>query len=94
MLSLADDTLVNRTRELGDEASDGSAHPLFPEDTSAADPASMGVAVILGGWTRGGNASTNYNGAVQSQIDFLYGSGTPKTTDGAFSHRVDGLQLW
>ncbi|KAI3614913.1 glycoside hydrolase family 105 protein [Moniliophthora roreri] len=61
------------------------------QDGSAADPASIGVAVLLANWTRqGGN---DYAGAAKDQLDFLY-QRVPRSSEGALSHRVDSVQLW
>ncbi|KAG2155213.1 Six-hairpin glycosidase-like protein [Suillus bovinus] len=63
-------------------------------DTSAGDPASIGVAVLLANWTgQGALDSLNYAGAAQDQLDFLF-QNVSRTTDGALSHKVDQLQLW
>ncbi|KAH7910426.1 Six-hairpin glycosidase-like protein [Hygrophoropsis aurantiaca] len=64
------------------------------QDASAADPASIGIAVILANWTGQGNIDDlDYAGAAQDQLDFLF-TDVPKTSDGALSHRVDQVQLW
>lgn len=71
-------------------------------DGSAADPASNGITILMANWTglaardSTSNSSLNYDyaRAAQSQLDFLFSSNVPKTSDGAFSHRVDQLQLW
>ncbi|KAJ2925863.1 hypothetical protein H1R20_g11230, partial [Candolleomyces eurysporus] len=81
--------------------SGGSPQPLMP-DGSAADPASNGVTILMANWTglaardSASNSSLNYDyaAAAKSQLDFLYSSSVPKTSDGAISHRVDQLQLW
>ncbi|KAJ2916912.1 hypothetical protein MD484_g3483, partial [Candolleomyces efflorescens] len=81
--------------------SGGSPQPLMP-DGSAADPASNGVTILMANWTglaardSGSNSSLNYDyaAAAKSQLDFLFSSSVPKTSDGAISHRVDQLQLW
>lgn len=66
------------------------AQPLMP-DGSAADPASIGIAVLLANWTQ--QDGQDYAGAAKDQLDFLY-QNVPKTIDGAISHRVSELQLW
>ncbi|THH15899.1 hypothetical protein EW146_g4644 [Bondarzewia mesenterica] len=64
-------------------------------DASAGDPASIGVAVLLANWTgMGGQDGLEYGGAAQDQLNFLYSSSVPKTSDGAISHRTSEVQLW
>ncbi|KAG1760255.1 Six-hairpin glycosidase-like protein [Suillus occidentalis] len=63
-------------------------------DTSAGDPASIGVAVLLANWTgQGAIDGLDYAGAARDQLDYLF-QNVSKTNDGALSHRVDQLQLW
>lgn len=63
-------------------------------DTSAGDPASIGVAVLLANWTgQGAIDGLDYAGAARDQLDYLF-QNVSKTSDGALSHRVDQLQLW
>ncbi|KAG2049356.1 Six-hairpin glycosidase [Suillus hirtellus] len=63
-------------------------------DTSAGDPASIGVSVLLANWTgQGALDGLDYAGAAQDQLHYLF-QNVSKTEDGAFSHRVDQLQLW
>ena len=61
------------------------------QDGSAADPASIGVAVLLANWT--GQGGEDYAGAAKDQLDFLQFN-VPRTSDGAISHRVAQVQLW
>ncbi|KIJ06485.1 hypothetical protein PAXINDRAFT_182676 [Paxillus involutus ATCC 200175] len=64
------------------------------QDTSAGDPASIGVAVLLANWTgQGAIDGLDYAGAAQDQLDFLF-QNAPKTSDGAISHRMEQVQLW
>ncbi|KAJ7285820.1 glycoside hydrolase family 105 protein [Mycena rebaudengoi] len=68
--------------------------PLMGGDGSAADPASIGVAVLIANWTGQGAADgQDYAGAARDQINFLYSS-VPRTMDGAISHRTNEIQLW
>jgi len=60
-------------------------------DGSAADPASIGVCVLIANWTKAGDL--DYAGAAKSQIDYLF-TMVPRTSDGAISHRLSQLQLW
>jgi hypothetical protein len=64
-------------------------------DGSAADPASLGVAVVLANWTIPvGNVSQSAFGqAAEEQVRALL-ENTPKTEDGAISHRVEEVALW
>ncbi|KAG2088566.1 uncharacterized protein F5147DRAFT_726818 [Suillus discolor] len=63
-------------------------------DTSAGDPASIGVSVLLANWTgQGALDGLDYAGAAQDQLHYLF-QNVSKTKDGAFSRRVDQLQLW
>ncbi|KAG1856048.1 Six-hairpin glycosidase-like protein [Suillus subalutaceus] len=63
-------------------------------DTSAGDPASIGVAVLLANWTgQGALDGLDYAGAARDQLDYLF-QNVSKTSDGAISHIVDQLQLW
>lgn len=72
----------------------GSAPQPFMQDGSAADPASIGVAVLIANWTGQGNGQVDYSDRARQQVDYLFSSAVPKTADGAISHRVDSLQLW
>lgn len=60
-------------------------------DASAADPASIGIAVLLANWT--GQRGEDYAGAAKDQLDFLQFR-VPRTSDGAISHRTSQVQLW
>lgn len=63
----------------------------FMSDVSAADPASIGVCILIANWTNAGNL--DYGAAATSQIEYLF-TAVPKTPDGAISHRVAQVQLW
>ncbi|THH32646.1 hypothetical protein EUX98_g1533 [Antrodiella citrinella] len=68
--------------------------PLVANDGSSADPASIGVAVLLANWTgQGSTDGVDYAGAAQSQLEYLL-TQVPRTSDGAISHRVSEVQLW
>jgi hypothetical protein len=60
-------------------------------DGSAADPASIGVAVLLANWT--GQGGEDYAGAAKDQLDYLQFR-VPRTSDGAISHRTSEVELW
>lgn len=98
--TLADIYTIARTAvaALPSPPTNGSGQPLFLGDTSAGDPPSVGIAVLIANWTdfqsgqqRGGY---DYAGAAMAQVDYLFGPDVPKTSDGAISHRVSQLQLW
>ncbi|KAK4047085.1 hypothetical protein OIV83_005648 [Microbotryomycetes sp. JL201] len=64
-------------------------------DGSAADPASLGVAVILSNYTspEGQQTRQQMARAAQDQLEALLRD-TPRTNDGAISHRVEEVSLW
>ncbi|ETW76346.1 hypothetical protein HETIRDRAFT_65769 [Heterobasidion irregulare TC 32-1] len=94
--SLADVLSIAQNIVSGRAKSNGNAtgpQPLIA-DGSAADPASIGVAVLLANWTGLGRVDgLDYAGAARDELDFLFND-VPKTSDGAFSHRVSQVQLW
>ncbi|KAF9231375.1 hypothetical protein BU15DRAFT_90927 [Melanogaster broomeanus] len=64
------------------------------QDTSAGDPASIGVAVLLANWTGQRTVDgLDYAGAARDQVEFLF-QDVPKSVDGAISHRMSQVQLW
>jgi Glycosyl Hydrolase Family 88 len=90
VFSIAHNVVANRTISNGNIT---GPQPLI-NDTSAGDPASIGIAVLLasytGQWAKDG---LNYAGAAQDQLDFLF-EAVPHTSDGAISHLVHEVQLW
>ncbi|KAG8819424.1 hypothetical protein FRC18_012092 [Serendipita sp. 400] len=62
------------------------------DDGSVADPASLGVTVLLANWTGAGNGA-DFGGAAQRELSYLLEK-APKTAEGAISHRMDKTQLW
>ncbi|KAF8152554.1 Six-hairpin glycosidase-like protein [Crassisporium funariophilum] len=62
-------------------------------DGSAADPASIGMSVLLANWTGQDGGDIDYAGAATDQLDYLFQK-VPMTSDGAISHRVEQVQLW
>ncbi|KIK55319.1 hypothetical protein GYMLUDRAFT_175753 [Collybiopsis luxurians FD-317 M1] len=91
VFSIASGVVKNRTSS--------NNHTTGPQplvnDSSAADPASIGPAVLLANWTGLGNSDgVDYAGAAKDQLDYLYSDNVPKSSDGAISHRVGELQLW
>ena len=83
--SIAKTTVQNGGRGTGPK-------PLTP-DGSAADPASIGVSVLIANWTGQDKGQVDYDAAARSQVEYLFTAVT-KTSDGALSHRVDQLELW
>ncbi|KAG5339433.1 hypothetical protein C0989_004266 [Termitomyces sp. Mn162] len=81
------DVVANRSQSNGNIT---GPQPLI-NDMSAADPASIGFAVLIANWT--GQGGEDYAGAAKDQLDFLEFS-VPRTGDGAISHRVNQVQLW
>lgn len=59
-------------------------------DESAADPASLGVPVLLAGMMQSGEL--NYMEAAANQLEALMQ--TPRSPSGAISHRQEEAQLW
>ncbi|KAJ3783584.1 Six-hairpin glycosidase [Lentinula aff. detonsa] len=88
VFSIAKGVVNNRTASNGNIT---GPQPLVADD-SAADPASIGTAVLLANWTNLGDG-VDYAGAALDQLNFLYEK-VPKTSDGAISHRTGEVQLW
>lgn len=84
------DIVTNREEANGPDAQ--PPLPLMP-DGSAADPASIGFAVLLANWTNEDGGQVDYATAAQEQLDFLL-TKTPRAPNGAISHRVSEAQLW
>jgi hypothetical protein len=90
VLSIAKTVVSNRSTSNGGKT---GPQPLI-NDSAAADPASIGMAVLLANWTgQGQGDGLDYAGAAQDQLDFLF-QNVPKTSDGAISHRTEQVQLW
>ena len=83
---------LNAVAALPPPPQNGTGQPFFWGDTSAADPASIGMAVLLANWTN--QLGEDYASAATAQVEYLFGPLVPKTSDGAISHRVSQLQLW
>ncbi|KAF9265957.1 hypothetical protein L218DRAFT_1019001 [Marasmius fiardii PR-910] len=103
VLTIARDVVRNQTQTTNSNGTTStststSTGPLpLMRDDSAADPASIGPAVLLAAWTNSQNqdgSGLNYTAAAKSQLEYLYSSAVPKTSDGAISHRVPEVQLW
>ncbi|KAG9034980.1 hypothetical protein FRB95_012270 [Tulasnella sp. JGI-2019a] len=86
--------LLSIARTAVNNRAEGSEQ-LWGAGTSAGDPASLGVAVLLGNWTNASGAV--YSQAAQQQLDLLM-TGTPRVASGlaagAISHRADSVALW
>ncbi|KAG5644561.1 hypothetical protein DXG03_008135 [Asterophora parasitica] len=67
--------------------------PLIAAQGSAADPASIGVAVLLANWTSPDPSSTAFSDAASGQLEHLLHH-VPRSPQGAISHRQDEVQLW
>ncbi|KAJ8087296.1 hypothetical protein PM082_006126 [Marasmius tenuissimus] len=87
VLSIARNTVSGRSSSNGNIQ---GPQPLM-KDGSAADPASIGVAVLLANWTKQGGQ--DYAGAAKDQLDYLYQK-VPRSSEGAISHRTEDVQLW
>ncbi|KAF9255369.1 glycoside hydrolase family 105 protein [Marasmius fiardii PR-910] len=87
VFSIANNIVSNRGSSNGNVQ---GPQPLMA-DGSAADPASIGVAVLLANWTK--QEGGDYAGAAKDQLDFLY-TKVPRASDGAMSHRNENVQLW
>lgn len=61
------------------------------QDGSVADPASLGVIILIANWT--GQKDGDYAGAAKSQLDYLLND-APRDSNGAISHRSEKVQLW
>ncbi|RDB20479.1 hypothetical protein Hypma_012481 [Hypsizygus marmoreus] len=66
---------------------------LIANQGSAADPASIGVSVLLANWTRPDLSVTAFANAAGGQLEHLL-SQVPRSDQGAISHREDQVQLW
>ncbi|KDR71838.1 hypothetical protein GALMADRAFT_74638 [Galerina marginata CBS 339.88] len=87
--AIAHNIVANRTK-----ANNNTSGPqAFLPDGSAADPASIGVCVLLANWTGQDSGQLDYAGAAKDQLDYLL-QVVPRTSDGAISHRVSQVQLW
>ncbi|KAJ3505924.1 hypothetical protein NLJ89_g7157 [Agrocybe chaxingu] len=67
--------------------------PLIPNQGSAADPASIGVAVLLANWTRTDTRNSAFADAASGQLEYLLDH-APRSPTGAISHRANEVQLW
>jgi len=67
--------------------------PLTDGQGSAADPASIGQAVLLRNWTRVDLTDTRFSTAAGEQLGYLLHV-APRANSSAISHRDDQVQLW
>lgn len=72
---------------------DADPAPLLP-DSSVADPASVGIAMLLANWTNLDSNDDQYERAARNQYNYLFSDSVPKTGQGAISHRLEEAQLW
>lgn len=87
--AIAKEVVTNRTL-----SNNGTVGPQpLVNDSSAADPASIGVSVLIANLTGQDAGQVDYAGAATDQLNYLFND-VPKTSDGAISHRVAQLQLW
>jgi hypothetical protein len=96
ILSIAHTVVLNRSTAIASSSNTliGPQPLVINESTSAGDPASLGVSVLLASWTgMWARDGLDYAGAAQGQFDFLLEE-VPRTEDGAISHLVDEVQLW
>jgi len=92
IISIAQTTMNNRPASGTSAGTQGST--LLP-DGAAADPASLGVTILLANASTG-DAQINgvgYGTAASEEIDYLLYD-VPRTSSGAISHRADQAQLW
>ncbi|KAG8899245.1 hypothetical protein FRB99_006846 [Tulasnella sp. 403] len=76
---------------IGRQAVNSRSNQQLMPDGSAGDPASIGVAVLLGNRTNAPGA--NWAPAATDQLNALFNN-TPRSIDGAISHRTEYVQLW
>lgn len=81
--------VIQSARSIVQKRKPGSTQ-LVPS-SSAADPASNGVAVLLADWTHVGGA--DFSEAARAQLEHLL-TGVPRSKEGAISHREGYLQVW
>jgi rhamnogalacturonyl hydrolase YesR len=84
VLSIAVNTVSNKPAD---------SLPLIANQGSAADPASIGVSVLLANWTRPDKTSHVFADAASGQLQHLL-TQAPQSVAGAISHREDQVQLW
>lgn len=66
---------------------------LIANQGSAADPASLGVSVLLANWTRKQISNHDYSEAATDELTYLLEI-APQSDEGAISHRANEVQLW
>ncbi|KAF7985410.1 hypothetical protein HWV62_5115 [Athelia sp. TMB] len=90
VFQIAHDIVLNRTISNGNIT---GPQPLI-NDSSAGDPASIGMAVLLASWTQQYlGDGLDYSGAATDQLNYLFDV-VPHTEDGAISHVVKEVELW
>ncbi|KAG8847045.1 hypothetical protein FRB96_001695 [Tulasnella sp. 330] len=88
VISIAQTAVSNRTSD---------STQLWGASSSAGDPTSLGVVVLLANRTHSSDDSTQYAQAAQEQLELIL-TGTPRIENGlaagAISHRTDSVALW
>ncbi|EAU81654.1 hypothetical protein CC1G_02670 [Coprinopsis cinerea okayama7 len=84
----------NIVRRVISERGPGDDPRPLVQDGSTADPASIGVAVVLANITDLDGTANEYADAARGQLRFLFSDQVPKTDEGAISHRGEQLQIW
>ncbi|WWC72204.1 uncharacterized protein I206_106164 [Kwoniella pini CBS 10737] len=93
IIGIASTTLENRPATNTSASAHGGSSLLV--DGAAADPASLGIAVLLADQTTN-NQQVNgvgYGDAADAELNYLLYD-VPRTSSGAISHRADQAQLW
>jgi hypothetical protein len=84
------DVLGSAKSVLSNAPSGNGPHSLFSDDSSAGDPASTGIGLLIANWT---GQSGSYASQAHSEIDYLLNQ-APRGPDGVISHRASEVQLW
>ncbi|KAG8801496.1 hypothetical protein FRC17_006641, partial [Serendipita sp. 399] len=91
------DTPISIVRPIVDQSTSHAqaTNGSLMDDGSVADPASLGVTILLANWTGegGGGGGDGFGRAAERELSFLLQK-APRTEEGAISHRVDKVQLW
>ncbi|KAJ9120030.1 hypothetical protein QFC22_002927 [Naganishia vaughanmartiniae] len=99
IIAIARTTLQNRPTSQSADGSNKGPGPLL-QDSSAADPASLGIAVLLASLSSDPNVfqekikGVGYGEAAVSQLNFLLSGAKRNEKTGAISHRVKYSQAW
>ncbi|TFK24454.1 Six-hairpin glycosidase [Coprinopsis marcescibilis] len=93
-MALGLEPVFNIARRVLDQRPGGSDPRPLISDSSSADPASLGIAVVLANWTNLDNNADRYASAATSQAEYLFSTQVPKSDTGAISHRGAEVQIW